>query len=93
LDFVGPLSLTPRHNQYVLVIIEHFSKLLELVALLDYKSEGVTNAFLDKVFNRFGALAEVFTNQCIEFRGEFQKLCERALIDHCTTSQNHPEAD
>ena len=26
LDFAGPLSLTIRHNKYVLVMVEHFSK-------------------------------------------------------------------
>jgi hypothetical protein len=34
LDFAGPLPVTPRHNKYVLVMIEHFSKWIELVALL-----------------------------------------------------------
>jgi len=28
LDFVNPLNLTPQHNRYVLVMIEHFSKWL-----------------------------------------------------------------
>jgi hypothetical protein len=38
LDFVNPLNLTTRHNLYVLVMIEHFSKWLELVLLLDYNN-------------------------------------------------------
>jgi hypothetical protein len=33
LDFAGPLPMTLRHNKYVLVMIEHFSKWIELVAL------------------------------------------------------------
>jgi hypothetical protein len=33
LDFVGSLPVTPRYNKYVLVMIEHFSKWIELVAL------------------------------------------------------------
>ncbi len=61
------LSLTPRHKQYVLVIIEHFSKWLELVPLLYSNNEEASYTFLEKVFNRFGALIEVFTNQGIEF--------------------------
>jgi hypothetical protein len=36
-------------------MIEHFSKWLELVPLPDYSNEGTTYAFLDMVFNRFGA--------------------------------------
>ncbi len=72
-------------------MIEHFSKWFEVVPLPDHSSEGATYAFLNKVLNRFGVLAEVFTNQGTKFCGEFQKLCEKTFIDHCTTSQNHLE--
>jgi hypothetical protein len=33
LDFAGPLPVTSRHNRYTLVMVEHFSKWIELVAL------------------------------------------------------------
>jgi hypothetical protein len=46
-------------------MIEHFSKWLELISLLDHSNEGPTYAFLDKVLNRFGAIVEVFINQGI----------------------------
>jgi hypothetical protein len=46
-------------------MIEHFSKWLELVPLPDYSNEGVTYAFLDRVFSRFGVLAKVLADQCI----------------------------
>jgi hypothetical protein len=45
------------------------------------------------VLNRFGAPTQVFTHQGIKFSGEFQELCEKTLIDHCTTSQDHHEAN
>jgi hypothetical protein len=93
LDFAGPLLVTPRHNKYVLVMIEHFSKWIELVALPDKFSEGAAYSFLDRVLSRFGAPAEVLTNQGREFLGEFQTLYEQAMIDHRTTSRDHPEAD
>ncbi len=57
-----------------------------LVPLPDCSSERATYAFLDKVFNRFGALADVLTNQGTKFRGELQELCEKTLINHYTTS-------
>ncbi len=93
LDFANPLGLTPWHNQYVLVMIEHFSKSLELVPLLDHSSEGTTYAFLAKILNRFGALVKVFIDQGIKFCGEFQELCEKTLIDHRMTSWDHPKAN
>jgi hypothetical protein len=67
LDFADPLNLTPRHNRYVLVMIEHISKWLELMPLLDRNNEGVAYAFLEKMCNKFGALVKVLTDQGMEF--------------------------
>jgi transposase InsO family protein len=64
-----------------------------LVALLDKFSEGTAHSFLDRVLNRFGAPVEGLTDQGREFLGEFQTLCEQAMIDHRTTSRDHPKAD
>jgi hypothetical protein len=41
LDFAGPLPLTVRHNRYVLVMVEHFSKWIELVPSPDKSNQGV----------------------------------------------------
>ncbi len=79
---MGPLPLIVRHNRYVLVMVEHFSKWVELVPSLDKSSEGVAYAFLDRVFNHFGAPTEVLTGQGTEFQGEFQVLCDKMLIHH-----------
>jgi hypothetical protein len=73
-------------------MIKHFLKWLKLVYLLDHNNEGTTYAFLDKVFNRFGAMLKIFIDQGMKFSGEFQELCEKTLIDHCITSQDHLEA-
>jgi hypothetical protein len=63
LYFAGPLLVTPRYNKYVLVMIEHFSKWIELVALPGKFSEGAAYLFLDRVLSRFGTPAEVLTDQ------------------------------
>ncbi|OAE18505.1 hypothetical protein AXG93_163s1380 [Marchantia polymorpha subsp. ruderalis] len=82
LDFARPLSLTIRHHRYVFMMVEHFSKWIEFVALLDKPSEGVAYAFLDRVLSHYGAPVEVLTDQETEFQGDFQVLCDKALIDH-----------
>jgi hypothetical protein len=86
LDFAGPLPLTVQHNKYVLMMVEHFSKWIELVPSPDKSIKGVAYAFLDRVFNHFGAPAKVLIVQGMEFQGEFQVLCDKALIHHRTTS-------
>jgi hypothetical protein len=74
-------------------MVEHFSKWIELVPSPDKSSEGVAYAFLDMVFSHFGAPVEVLIDQGTEFQGEFQVLCDKALIDHRTTSRDHPEVN
>ncbi|OAE21422.1 hypothetical protein AXG93_3954s1120 [Marchantia polymorpha subsp. ruderalis] len=67
LDFAKPLPLTVRHHRYVLVMVKHFSKWIELVALPDKASEEVAYAFLDSVLSHFGALAKFQTcgSECV----------------------------
>jgi hypothetical protein len=89
LDFARPLIVTPRGAKCVLVMVEHFSKCIELVALPQNYAELAAAAFLDRVLACFGAPAEVLT----EFLSAFEELCTKALIDHRTTSRDHLEAD
>jgi hypothetical protein len=67
LDFAGPLTITPRGAKYVLVMVEQFSKWIELVALPQNSSELAAMAFFDRVLARFGVPAEVLTDQGREF--------------------------
>ena len=57
LDFTGPLVVTPRGVKYVLVMLEHFSKWIKLVALSQNSAKLAAAAFLDSVLARFRAPA------------------------------------
>jgi hypothetical protein len=92
-DLTGELPQTSKGNVYNMIMIEHFSKWVKLVALLDKSSHITNQAFLQQVLSRFGACAECLTNQGSKFRGEFQYLLDHALIDHRRTSRDHPQAD
>jgi len=68
-DLAGELPQTSRGNVYIMIMIKHFSKWVELVALLDKSSHNTSQAFLQQVLSRFGASAECRTDQGLEFRG------------------------
>ena len=91
-DLAGPLPPSKAGNQYIMVMIEHFSKWLELTPLKASTSAETAKAFL-AVCTHFGAPAEVLTDQGQEFQGEFDTLCKELLIDHRETSRDHPQAD
>ena len=74
LDFAGPLLPTSRGAKYILVMVEHFSEWIELVVLPQNSSELAAATFLDRVLARFGAPAEVLTNQRKEFLSAFEEL-------------------
>jgi hypothetical protein len=92
-DLVGELPQTFKGNVYIMIMIEHFSKWVELVALLDKSSHNISQAFLQQVLSRFGACVECLTDQGSEFREKFQYLLDHALIDHRRTSRDHPQVD
>ena len=92
-DLCGPFPLSTSGFSYVMVCIEHYSKWVELVPLKSKESSEVASAFALHVLSRFGACAEVVTDQGREFEGDFADLLEGAFIDHRTTSANHPQAD
>ncbi len=92
-DLAGELPQTSKGNVYIMIMIEHFSKWVKLVALPNKSSHNTSQTFLQQVLNRFGACVECLTDQGSEFGGEFQDLLDHALIDHRWTSRDHPQAD
>ena len=73
----------------MLVMVEYFSKWIELVALPQNSAELAAATFLDRMLARFGARTKVLTDQGRKFLNAFE-LCTKAFIDHRTTSRNHP---
>jgi hypothetical protein len=55
-DLAGVLPQTSRGNVYIMIMIEHFSKWVEIVALLDKLSHNTSQVFLQQVLSRFGAM-------------------------------------
>ncbi len=92
-DLGGKLPLTSRGNVYIMIMIEHFSKWVELVGLSNKSSHNTNQAFLQQVLSRFGVCAKCLTNQGSKFRGEFQDLFDHVFIDHHQTSKDHPQVD
>jgi hypothetical protein len=76
-----------------MIMIEHFSKWVEFVALSNKSSYNTKQVFLQQVLSRFGACAECFIDQGSKFREGFQDLFDHAFIDHHRTSRDHPQAD
>jgi hypothetical protein len=92
-DLCGPFDKTAAGNEYIMICIEHFSKWVEAIPIPNKKAATTAQALMANVVSRFGAPAEVLTDQGVEFAGEFAELLFSCFVDHRMTSANHPQAD
>ena len=93
-DLFGELTPPSREGfRFVLVSVEAFSKWVELVPLRSKESLEVQSAFLTHVLARFGACAEVTSDQGLEFEGAFGEFLTSLGISHRPTSRNHAQAN
>ena len=91
-DLCGPFDKTGHGNTYIMVMIEHYSKVMVLAPLQGKRPEYTRAAFLTHVLARYGACAEVVTDGGGEFKAEFDAMLSDLLIDHRITERN-PQAD
>ena len=92
-DLAGPLPATKRSNKYVMICVDHWSKVVELVPLPDKTAACTASAFKAAVLARYGSCAECLTDGGQEWRGEFEALLEQCFIDHRVTSASHPQTN
>jgi hypothetical protein len=93
-DLAGPFPISQRGSRYVLVAVEAFSKWLETVPITNKEADTVAYAFLHNVLARYAAPGQVVSDNGAEFtEGAFAQLLLDCLIDHCTTSVAHPQAN
>jgi hypothetical protein len=73
--------------------IEYFSCVLVVEPLPTKEAKNTAYAFKHAVLERFGASAQVLTDNGTEYEGEFHALLAECFIDHRRTSPNHPQSN
>lgn len=87
LDFLGPLPRTENGNEYILMMVESFTKWVECVPLPSQTAEVTARAAINEFLSRFGYPYEVFTDQGRNFESElFRKMCEILWIHKTRTT-------
>jgi len=92
-DLAKKLPQTSKGNVYIMIMIKHLSKWVELVVLLDKSSHNTNQALLQQVLSRFRACARCLIDQGSKSKGKFQDLLNHAFIDHRQTSRDHPQVN
>jgi len=94
LDFVGPFPITDRGNRYILVMTDHFTKYVEVLAVPNQSAEECARRLVDEVISRWGAPLSIHTDQGTSFQGRlFQELCRILEIKKTRTSARNPRGN
>ncbi len=88
IDTMGPY---PAHDgmKYILVIIDRFSRLTELVPIPDTKAHTAAKAFINRWCLRYGSPAKIQTDGGSQFRNSFFETLEKVWTHHITTPYRH----
>ena len=76
MDILGPFPLSQSGNHYILLMIDQFTKWVEIHAIPEQTAEQTARIAVNQFFTRFGALLQIHTDQGKNFDGQVMKaLC------------------
>lgn len=94
IDFLGPLPETTKGNTNILVMIDQFTKWVEIVPLPSQTAEITAKAAVNEFFTRFGCPFSIHSDQGKNFEsGLFKSLCETFRIYKSRTTPYRPSAN
>jgi len=93
-DITGPHPRSSKSNQYILTLVDHFSKWAEAIPLRNHTAPTVARALMIHIFSRFGSPRQLLTDRGSEFESElFQELMKWMEIDKLRTTAFRPSCN
>lgn len=93
MDFVGPLPIDARGNMFILVVVDCFSRWVELFALPEAKAELVAECLLN-IFSTFGLPEEILSDNGPQFISTvLQQLMSALDVDQIYSTPHHHQGN
>jgi len=93
-DLVGPMPCTPRGNQWILVLTDHFTRWSDALALPDATAPVVAQALEERVFCLLGLPEQIHTDQGAQFESDLMReLCHLWGVKKTRTTPYHPQGN
>ena len=87
IDITGKLAKSRNGNEYMLTVIDHFSKWAKAYPLRDHKAPTVAKVLVEQLFSRFGMPYQLLSDQGPEFVSDlFLEMCRWMDIDKIRTA-------
>ena len=93
-DIFGPLPPTLLGNRYVVVIVDRFSRWVELTAVPDILAETIADVVVNELIFRHGCPTQLLTDRGSPFTARlFKRICQRLQVDKVFTTAYHPQTN
>ena len=94
MDIMGPLTTTNAGKSYILVVIDYYTKWIEIFALSNIQARTVATCIFNNVIARYGTPEQIHTDQGSQFESLlFKELCTLLQIHKSRTTPYHPAGD
>lgn len=93
-DIVGPLPITDRNNEYIIVLGDYYTKWKEAFAVPNHSAITVADKLVTEVFCKLGCPEQIHTDQGREFESQlFSCICDLLGIQKTRTNPYRPQSD
>jgi ribosomal protein L21E len=94
IDIMGPFPATQRQKQYLLVVVDYFTRWVELFSLRTTTSNDIANILIDEIICRWGCPTYILSDNGPQFISElFTNICSSLGIRNKNTSNYHPQTN
>jgi len=94
IDVTGPHPTSSKGNTYILTVIDHFTKWVELFPMRNQEAATVARLLFDRVICVHGCPLQILTDRGTNFESElFQQLCKLMAVDKIRTTAYQPSTN
>ena len=94
IDLMGPFPTTIRQKRFLLVIVDYFTRWVELFPLKSTTSTDIANVLSNEIFARYGLPRYIVSDNGPQFVSNiFEDFCKTLHIGQNLTANYHPQSN
>ena len=94
IDLMGPLPITQRQKQFLLVVVDYFTRWVEIFPLRTTTADVIANVIINEVFCRYGMPSFILSDNGPQFVADlFREVCHSLGIRQKLTASYHPQTN